>query len=76
MPQLAWKNQGHPYATLWTQAKMRQAQPRLDWTKANSFHVMVAVTEGREVMPRITASANAVTPVNILCQWRIRHKKG
>ena len=33
-----------------------------DWMKANSFHERVAVTEGRELMPRIITRANPKTP--------------
>ncbi len=42
--------------------------PSLDWTKANSFHVSEAVTEGSEVMPSTTARANAVTPTQHISQ--------
>ena len=45
---------------LCAQAKIRQSHPSLDWTNANSFQVKVAVTEGNEVMPRITAKANEI----------------
>jgi hypothetical protein len=33
-----------------------------DWMKANSFQERVAVTEGRELMPRIITRANPKTP--------------
>ena len=48
---------------LCVQAKRRQIQPSLDWTKANSFQVMEAVTEGRDVMPRRMDRAKARTPI-------------
>merc|ERR1712222_36607 len=37
-------------------------QPRPLWTKANSFQLSVAVTEGSELIPKRHTSANPKTP--------------
>jgi hypothetical protein len=41
---------------------MRQAQPRFDWMKANSFQEREADTDGSDVMPNKMAKTNARTP--------------
>lgn len=51
-----------PMKMTWASASTRVNHPMRLWMKVNSFHVMVAETEGNEVTPRIPAITRANTP--------------
>ena len=59
----------HPGNKSWAVPKQRQSHPNFDWIKANSFHVKTSVTDGKDVIPKMTAKAKQTIPVIKMENW-------
>ena len=59
----------NPRNKSWAVPKQKHNHPSFDWMKANSFHVKTSVTDGNEVIPKITAKPKQIAPINdyIIC---------
>ena len=59
----------HPRNKSCAVPKDKQSHPNFDWIKANSFHVRTLVTDGNDVIPKMTAKAKQIIPAMKMENW-------